>query len=413
MIFIKEVPVNTKNVNQDFELGDLTIFIGRANSGKTNILNEIDRKAQFVNDLFKTHKDFDRISSELQRQKIKIGDEHIGQEITNQLIPSQRPNTSTISAFSGGFEKMKIAANRMDPTTTDVGDKEIQQKGTHKPLNIQGSGMQNMVQIFSKSFQPNFLLIDEPEISQFPNGKIEMLKHILESLDEKQIIFATHDPTLINQYIIKKYLDGKNFKVIVYSFCLNSFHKIDFNSDLNPEIHCAYLSQTLSGKPTHLIFEGQTDYYAFQALLHKYCLERKIGEFPRKINNIGFSFLGGNQWKINIHHVPSPMLYDVLIILDGEHQNNFEKDILPLESKIIESIAQIEKSKINIMFLKAKNIEKAFEGIFENPEKIPKNTKLSEKIWEEKEPLIEKLRVTSEESKQIYDIIDWAMSNVS
>jgi AAA15 family ATPase/GTPase len=162
----------------------------------------------------------------------------------------------------------------MDDTIIELGNNKINQKGSHVNLNVQGSGLQNIIKIFEESFSPEFILIDEPEISQFPYGKIEILKHLIESLEKKQIVIATHDSTIINQYLIKKFLKNKDYKIIIYSFCIDKFNKIDFNSNLNPEIHCGYLNQTLSGRPTHLIFEGQTEYYAFQALIHKYCLEK-------------------------------------------------------------------------------------------------------------------------------------------
>ncbi|MCK9568134.1 ATP-binding protein [Candidatus Pacearchaeota archaeon] len=412
MRFINEIKVDTSGVNQNFELGDLTIFIGRPNCGKTRILQEIYIKANQARGWLEQYKLGNKniLPTNMMNHGIDFDKTKYEDEFLPRIISSDRQIVDHIDAYSSGFEKINQASKKMDPTIIDIGNNEVNQKGSHRPLRIQGSGIQNMVQILSNSFRPNFLLIDEPEISQFPSGKIEMLRHLLDLLQEKQIILTTHDPTLINQYIIKKFLKKEDTKIIVYSFCIDKFNKIDFNSNLNPEIHCGYLNQTLSGKPIHLILEGQTDYYAFQALLHKYCLENNEHNMAKNINNISIGFLGGIMWKVNIHHLPPPELYDVLVILDGEYTQDLKEELLPPNSKIVNSTSQIESGKINIMTLKAINIEKAFENIFEGVERLSKPLELSERIWKEKEKIIEKLNVTSENSKQIYEIINWAVT---
>ena len=410
MRIIKEINVNIPEVNQKFELGDLTIFIGRPNSGKTRILKNIRDKMVEINNILRNHKGN---PTQLNKSYEQIGVDPISfTETTPKLIESQRylvQNTGQINSFAKGLQKIEDVAKRMDSNIKDVGNREINQRGKNYPLNTQGSGITNMLEIIAESSTSNFLLIDEPEISQFPSGKIGILKHILESLEEKQILIATHDPTLLNQYIIKKYLKNKNYKIIIYSFTNNRFNKIDFDSRINPEIHCSYLSQALSGKPAHILFEGATEFYLFQALMPKYCLEEEKDKIPERINKIGLSFLGGNQWKENIHHAPNPELYEVLLILDGDKLKEFEQysSMLPENITKINSVKEFSKGKINILFLKADNIEKAFAGIYEN---LSKPLGLGEKVWKEKREIIKLLKETSEESKQIYEILEWALN---
>lgn len=412
MKFIEKALVDIPGISQEFELGDLTIFIGRSNCGKTRILkslfatsNELKSKAQGIKSRQLMEMRW------LDKIKVTLSSPKDIDKINPKLIGVRTQSISNINAYGSEFDRIRQSANNIDPTITEIGNTGVKQDGVHKGLEVQGSGMQNLSQIFSESFEPNFLLIDEPEISQFPTGKIEMLKYIVDSLDEKQVVIATHDPTIINQYLIKKFLGDKDHKIVIYSFCNDKFNKIDFNSNLNPEIHCGYLNQTLSGKPTHLIFEGQTEYYAFQALLHKYCLEKNISKFAKKINNISLSYLGGKLWETNIHHVPHPDLYNVLVVIDGEYRDTHNSESLPHNSKVIESITDIESGKINLMFLNAENIEKAFEGIYEEADLTSKPLALGEKIWKDDREVIGLLEGHSDNSKQIYDIIHWGMSN--
>ena len=412
MRWIKEITINIPEVNQKFELGDLTIFIGRPNSGKTRILQNIVEKMTEANNILRTYKNH---PIQLNQMYANLGiDPIILSETIIKLISSQRQmvqNTGQINSFTSGFQKINDSSKKMDPTIKEIGNREISQKGKNQPLSNQGSGIKNILEIFAESSTSNFLLIDEPEVSQFPSGKIEVLKHVLNSLEDKQILIATHDPTFLNQYIIKKYLADKNYKIVIYSFCNEKFSKIDFESNLNPEIHCGYLSQTLSGKPIHLIFEGATEFYAFQALMPKYCLEEKKDKIAERVNKIGLSFLGGSQWKVNIHHVPDPKLYEVLVILDGDKKKELDSylSLLPIETNKINLIKEFSKDKINLMLLKANDIEKAFEGIYLN-EGLGKPLGLSEKIWKDDREVMKLLKETSEESKQIYEILEWALN---
>jgi predicted ATPase len=412
MKFIEKAQIIIPELTQDFEFGDLTIFIGRSNCGKTCILNSLFNLAQELKSQARGIKHNSGQSIRfLEQKKITLNSKIDIDSINPKLIALRNKKITNITAYREGYEKIEESVKNIDPTITELGNDGIRQNGQHKKLDIQGSGAQNLFQILSESLTPNFLLIDEPEISQFPSGKIEMLKHIIKQLDGKQIIISTHDPTIINQYLIKKFLGDKKHKIIIYSFCNNQFNKINFEPKLDPEIHCGYLNQTLSGKPTHLIFEGQTEYYAFQALLYKYCLERKVSSFAKKINNLSLSYLEGGTWQINIHHVPPPNLYKVLVIIDGEYKDKHNPESLPTNCKIIESVSEIEEGKINLMFLHAENIEKAFEGIYEEAELVNKPLILSEKIWTDDRQLIKLLMENSDNSKQIYDIVHWGITN--
>lgn len=406
MRFIDKINVEIPGVNQEFELGDLTIFIGRSNSGKTRILNEIYNKIQEIKGFFDRNKPLQTIESNAKRTGIELGNKI---EKPNPLfITSPRGVEGSINTYSGALNKINESSKKIDPTIIDFGNQGVEQSDGHKQLSIQGSGIQNMAQILSKSYhENNFVLIDEPEISQFPTGKIEIIKRFIELLDNKQVVFATHDPTLINQYLIKKLMGNKDFKIIMYSFCEGGFKKIDFSSNLDPEIHCGYLSQTFSGKPVHLVFEGQTEFYAFQALLHKYCLNKKIKDFPRVINKINLSHLGGEQWKINMHHLPPPEHYDVLMILDGEYQKDVQRT-LPIVFKKIDSVEQIEGDKVNLLCLKANNIEEAFNEIIPLNVSIGKPLGLSKYFWETDHSIINKIE-KNPDSKDIHDIIEWAI----
>jgi len=408
MRLIKKIKIEIPGVNQEFELGDLTIFIGRPNSGKTRILKTIFSKAGQIRGILKNNPNHNQRVREASRIGVDIGGEEINEDMRELIVDSPRSTQGNIDAYTTGLSRINKSAKKMDPTIVDFGNHGVMQNGAHRNLDIQGSGIQNMMQIISLSNQDNnFLLIDEPEISQFPSGKIQILSRILELLDEKQILFATHDPTLINQYLIKKILEGKQSKVIIYSFCGSEFKKIEFDSVLDPEIHCGYLSQTFSGKPIHLVVEGQTEFYAFQALLHKYCLNKKIHDFPKIINKICVSYLAGGQWKINIHHLPPPEYYRVLMVLDGEYKKDIGSYKFTEDFKVINSINEIEDEKVNVLCLKAKNIEEAFGSIFTNSNKFAKPIELSENIWKADNSIIDKLSGGSDEERQIYEIIEW------
>jgi len=297
MKFINKVKIDIPAVNQEFELGDLTIFIGRANCGKTRVLKEINNKMINTGGFFKKDVPFHLIQKNVEKIGVELGD--VIDKVTPLLISSPRPIVGKIDTYTEGFNNIQKSSNKMDPTIDDFGNHGVMQDGKHRNLDIQGSGIQNLVQIFAKTHQEeNFILLDEPEISQFPIGKIEILTRIIDILHNKQVLLATHDPTLINQYLIKRIMKDEKFKIVIYSFCEGRFEKIDFVSDLDPEIHCGYLSQTFSAKPIHLVFEGQTEFYTFQALLHKYCLNKKVHNFPKIINKINLSHLAGKQWRI-------------------------------------------------------------------------------------------------------------------
>lgn len=409
MKVIKNIRINIPQVNQEFELGDLTIFIGRSNCGKTRILTEIYNRANEFNKILQRHKKNPPETIRKRASMINIELEKIPSKFLPVFIPAHRTIVNTITTYNTGLTKLTESSKKIDPTIEDFGNSGIKQDNENRSLNMQGSGIQNIMQIIpSINHSNDFVIIDEPEASQFPHGKIEVLRRLIELLEEKQVLFATHDPTLINQYLIKKLIKDKDYKIIIYSFCGDLFKKIDFNCIINPEIHCGYLSQTFSGKPIHLIVEGPTEFYSFQSLFHKF-LSKKNKKFLENFNKISISHIAGGQWKINVHHLPPPEYYSVLLVLDNCSDKNVDQLNISRPYKVINSIKEFEDGKLNILFLNVDKIEKAFEGIFEEPENIPKPTHLSWHIWNCEE-IIEKLNETSDNSKQIYDIVQFIIS---
>jgi hypothetical protein len=134
-----------------------------------------------------------------------------------------------------------------------------------------------------------------------------------------------------------------------------------------------------------------------------------VHNFSKNINNLALSYLGGKMWEVNIHHVPPSGVYKVLVLIDREYLGKYDIKRLPENTKIINSVGEIEKNKINLMFLNAQNIEKAFEGIYIEDELKNKPLELGERVWKDERKIIELLMNTSANSKQIYDIIDWAI----
>ncbi|HYD03383.1 MAG TPA: AAA family ATPase, partial [Alphaproteobacteria bacterium] len=410
------------NIDSIFELGDITIFIGRSNAGKTRILRQIHGTISsavnnYVNNLH-IYKNFN-FKEYLDHYKFEINSSFENKkpsDIKIDMVESPRHNISTFNGLGKKLNKSAESLKYIDPTITDFGTNVVQfNHEFRRNLAEQGSGLQNNVQILDKLHENNnIVIIDEPEISLFPYGKIELLKTIMEESDNKQIIFATHDPTLINQYLIKLMLREK-IKIIVYSFCKDHFEKLDFDSNLDPETHVGYLSQTYSTKPVHLIFEGQTEFYLFQAFITKYCVNKKISFFPKYLNKISFSYLGGEQWKHNINHLPDVRFYDVLILLDGEYQKDLMSMVPHVFSfeyfkyeKIKNLLQDSFVEKINFTNLVSKNIEEPFEIFFK--EKFQKPLAISQKIWSLNDEEFTKLLNHGNEDIFIMEIIClWAL----
>lgn len=380
MKFVENVKIDIQKVNQEFYLGDLTIFIGRSNCGKSRILATLHDKLQTIyhnyHDLKTRHPNAMSIYKE---QGITIYPEPPAPYSAN-LLMSRRDPKGNLGGFSKSLARFAYSFGKIDPTIVDVGTTEVDlDNNKQRPISEQGSGFHSMGQIFETlNSRADVVLIDEPEVSQFPYGKIEILTHILEKAKKKQIIVATHDPTLINQYLIRKNID-ENIKVIVYSFCDNKFERIDL-TNCDPEIHAGYLSQTYSGKPVHLIVEGQTEYYAFQALLFKFAQYAKIDHFPKFMNRISISYIAGGQWNINRHHLPDPRYYDVLVVMDGEHREKIENGDIGDNADFITSIDGAKSGSVNWYCIEPKTIEEEFTGIF-SPVSMDKPIGLSMQIW--------------------------------
>lgn len=423
MRFVDSIQIKIPGINQKFELGDLTIFIGRSNSGKSRILKAIcdginagnstvgelrmDRERHIlkkqsplpvpIDSAYKTN------GIELAPQINKI----INKIIQVHLLTSYRQPKGNINGLSTPIARYAQSAKKIDSTINDLGAGEVETKsGARRSLSEQGSGLHNLLHVSEAlDNKAEVILIDEPEVSQFPYGKIEILKAIIDASKQKQVIVATHDPTLINQHLLRKMADN-NLKIAMYSFCGAQFEKIDM-SKCDPETHVGYLSQTYSGKPVHLIIEGQTEFYAFQSLLFKYAQFKKIPYYPKFINKISISGLAGGQWNVNKHHLPSPEYYDVLVVLDGEHKGDVEDAQLAFKTKTISSVSECEAGGINWLFLESTKIEDAFRDIFDTVSE-DKPVGLSMQIWKMTDEQM-KEALNDKKTQQIISVIDWCL----
>ena len=395
-------------VKGDLELGDLTILIGKANSGKTRILEYIFGILYGIQSVPANTQNLQTFEEQCRKKGINLV-KGIGQIFTTAYIQSNRSKVENIGGLSLKLAKSASSLKIIDPQIYDWGTDKVQyNNGIIRPLKEQGSGVHHLIQVLDKLHQQeDIVLIDEPEISQFPYGKIEIIRNVIESLQYKQIVLATHDPTIINQYLIKKFMGNNQYKIIIYSFSGGHFEKIDFSSNNDPEIHAGYLSQTYSGKPVHLIIEGLTEYYTFQALFVKYCVYNKINHFPKFINKISLTHIAGSQWKIHLDHLPDGRYYDTLLLLDGEHTEDILK--LPKDErfKICENIDNVENGKINIFTFNSVNFDEVFHKVFN--QKFDKPLQLSQHIWSLSEEDFKKINFDKQNIGLIRDIINWCL----
>jgi len=415
MKFITKLKVTIDRIDQAFELGDLTILIGRPNSGKTRILRKILQNVNSLKKSFESRPDWRNRMT--QSTQIGIDLEYNPELIKKwdpspKLVESARPISEQITPMAGAMSQINESAKKMDKKIKEFGVDRVTEYDGTRALTHQGSGIQNMAHLTHQIGQEHdFVLIDEPENNQFPDGKLQILKTIISLLDKKQIIVATHDPTIINPYLIKK-LIGENQDVIVYSFNGNSFSKINFVNEEDPETHIGYLRQTFSTKPVHLIVEGKTEVYAFQALLQKYCIEEKVNHYPKILNKISVSHLEGNGWEVNLSHIPDPEYYSVLMLLDGEHSQKVSGYKFEENFEIINDIDNIKKEKINLRCLNLRDIEEIFDGIFKNKKaddlRKGKPWVLAEEILNCQDRITDILK-KDDKTREIYKIIQWAV----
>jgi len=412
MKYVKNIRVKLPSIfgiDENFELGDLTIFIGKSNSGKTRILNNIYSRLN-SHGINARNNNFAIFLEGCKNDNIII-DPDFKKILKVVLVNSPRQNIPQIGGLSVKLSRTADSLKVIDPTVSDFGPDVLQfSNGETRKLSEQGTGVHNQVQILDALHNPSdVVLIDEPEISQFPYGKIEILRNIINELDKKQVILATHDPTIINQFIIKKMVADKSYKIVLYSFCGDKFKKIDYYSTCDPEIHVGYLNQTYSSKPVHLIVEGQTEFYALQALLTQYCIFNKIPNFPQYLNRISISYMGGSQWKINKHHLPDSRYYNTLILLDGEYSEDVKNELPDNQFNVINSLNDVLDDKINVITLNSENFDKAFEKVF--GEQYTKPIKLSEKIWSLKEEEFRKIDFSDKDIFTLIKIIQWCLKN--
>lgn len=396
MKFIKSVKVDIQGVNQEFHLGDITIFIGRSNCGKTRILSDIHNRLQNLHDNFAIL----NARSNTQQAVYEGGRITLNSEqetpISSTFLGGYRQSRANLAGYSKSLAKFADVFGNIDDRIIDVGTSEIELVNhRQRPISEQGTGFHNMSHIFEVlNGRSNIVIIDEPENSQFPYGKVAILEEILKQSKTKQIIFATHDPTLINQYLIKR-LGNDKCETVVYSYCGEKFERVDL-TNCDPEIHVGFLSQTYSGKPVHLVVEGLTDYYVFQALLYKYGQYKKIPHYPKFINKVALSYMGGSQWQINRHHLPDPLHYDVLVVLDNEHSKNIQNEDLGKWSQIITKINDFRPGSTHWYCLSG-DIENIFEEVFPVVSR-DKPIGLSLQVWD-----MDPARIPDE----LEDIIKW------
>ncbi len=304
---------------QSFELADLTIFIGPPNRYKTRIL----RSMLSIMNLIKSNKrEHDRL---LLSRKLILSSEKT--DFVAQFISTSRTQGGNLSGTADGIALAQSATKEIDAKVRHVKTGSIiNTHGFEHAMDEQGSGTQHQTQLsLAIGGDADLLLIDEPELSQDPSGKLVLLRNIIYCLEHKQVIIATHDPTWLNQYLIKKFISdlinntGKNYIVNIFSYSDDKYVRLDFNSDLDPEMFTSYLTQTYSGKPIHFVGEGSTESYYLQAMCYKTLEIKNRNQFAQKLALLSFHSLGGSNWKSNIQHLPNSIYYSVLAVVDSEH----------------------------------------------------------------------------------------------
>ena len=400
-----KVEISTK-LPKNLELGDLTIFIGESNTGKTRVLNFIHLTLQVSS--------FEDFADTYKSKGITIPE---GLKIPRPFNVGYYPilNRDQVNRFDGrGATLSEVGGSlkHLDSNIKDLGndDLEFRDGRTHELIH-QGSGVHSMLNLYKHMSNSHFFIIDEPENSLYPNGKIKLLKTLISKTERMQIIIATHDPTLINSYLIKKIIKEKERKVMIYSASNNKFKKIDFESKkITPEIHAGYLTQAYSSKPVHLYLEGQTDYYVFQALLPKFCMMKKINKISYTISRIAVFYMGGGQWENHIYHLPDSKYFKTIMLLDGEYEEKVKE--LGEEFHIVRKELDFVKNKPNICTFTKEGIEHVFEGIFGDNLESDKY-KLSEYIWNLPQDQFEKIWEKHKEDvdiKKIEKILDWIIN---
>jgi len=454
---------NSPKIDQDFELGDLTIIIGRTNSAKTRILRHIFELINPLNEQLIHTKgaDFKRQFSaqniEIMQGLNKLESEYVRAE--RNPINSSNMTKSALNDFD---ELSKI----LDPSIEEVAtDHIIFRDGTKMNMQLQGSGIHSINPINAAlRSDKQLILIDEPERGLFPYGKIGFLEKTIFVLDKKQIIFTTHDPTLINPHLIsqiiikQKEINSFDYGTIhenkqnsfapdfipnikIYSFSNGVFNKVDFDVD-SKEMYgdAGYLSQTYSNKPIHLMFEGLTELHLFPAILIRYGLFKKIDKFFVHFNKISFTNFRGSQWKIQLEHLPHCEYYKTFVLLDGDQREKLDK-IIPcgkhsydpisiggnLFNRVPLIVLDSEKVQfphgfpmykcIHITTLEKKDIEEAFKPIFgddffKKENNYSKLYSLSQKIFEMNDKEFEDKILNSKELdiQLIIRIIRWALA---
>ncbi len=366
-IITKDWELQSK-LRKRMELGDLTIIIGQSNSGKTRILNYINTKAKLIRDTLRFS-----IIKEPKFLDVKIS-KKFNKEIKSELIPANRPIVSRLNDTEKFWSQAKTVIKDLDNNITEISSKSIN-------IKEQGSGIHSALQTMKTMYKENtdIVLIDEPETSLFPAGKITLLSKIIDLLEHKQVVIATHDPTFINKHLISQMDKENKFDIKIYSCSQGKFNQLNMiDGNLSPDIQAGFLTQTFSGKPVHLYVEGHTDFYVFQALLTKYCISRNISDFVNIINKIAIYQLNGSQWINHIGHLPDIKYYKTITILDNEYESKVRHLSKDTFNNIIET-GDLIKSKHNIGTFLSGAIEDVFSKYLGKRPKKP--YEMATNIW--------------------------------
>lgn len=216
----------------------------------------------------------------------------------------------------------------VDPRLTDHSYnldliRNIESSDFQTSLDEQGSGVRSLaclaVDLISGD-NGRIVLIDEPELGLNPFAKQEFLKLLLEESKTKQIVLATHDPTLVNPTLWK----SQDIAVFFYSPFKGEFVKVNLQESREvPETFAGYLPHTLSLRDTHMYVEGTSDVYILQVFLRKYC-KQNYENWSEIVNKVGIFHLGGDFWPHLLYTVPKPP-YRCLVVLDGDKKQNAQE----------------------------------------------------------------------------------------
>ena len=162
MRYIEKVKVNLQSFSKldgEYELGDLTIFIGRANSGKTRILENIYGR---LYNIYNNAANYPQLEHEYQRNGLFLTSPST-KALSVKYVKSMRASVDSIHALGLRLAKNANAAKIIDPSIHDLGTNVVQfSNGETRTLKEQGSGLQNQVQVLNElNGTEKIIIIDE------------------------------------------------------------------------------------------------------------------------------------------------------------------------------------------------------------------------------------------------------------